>query len=226
MKFAMKSMAAVITFAGLVLGTHSALAGCGPDLNAAGMKPMIFRGDGSGGFVRTNFFGPWNTSGITGLWKFAFTAKGNQASNVPEHTVPLRDDTPVDSGFVTWHDDGTELMNSGRAPVSGSFCMGVWKQVGPNTYRLNHWALSWIPAYQPGQTQSWSPFGVDQAFAPVGPTNIQEEVTLNHHGDSYSGVFRLTQYLNDGKSGPITDAKPAAVVAIIFGTVSGTRIDP
>lgn len=24
----------------------------------------------------------------------------------------------VDAGFVAWHDDGTELMNSGRAPAS------------------------------------------------------------------------------------------------------------
>ena len=103
----------------------------------------------------------------------------------------------VDAGFVTWHDDGTELMNSGRAPASGSFCMGVWKQVGNSTYKLNHWALSWIPDYQPGQTKSWSELsggGVDETFQAFGPANIEEVVTLSNRGNGYTGSFRLTQY--------------------------------
>ena len=58
--------------------------------------------------------------------------------------------------------------------------MGVWKQVGARTYRLNHWALSWIPDYQPNVTHSRSalPGGIDEALNGFGPTNIQETVTL------------------------------------------------
>ena len=69
-----------------------------------------------------------NQPAIVGLWKFAFTA-----------TTPFSG--PFDAGYVQWHSDGTELMNSGRAPTTGSFCMGVWKQTGRSTYKLNHFAF-------------------------------------------------------------------------------------
>ena len=58
---------------------------------------------------------------IVGLWQVTFTSKGT--SGIPDGTV-------VDAGYATWHSDGTEIMNSGRPPITGSFCMGVWKQVG------------------------------------------------------------------------------------------------
>jgi hypothetical protein len=229
MRVAMKSMAAVITFAGLILGAESVLAGCGPEAaGTAGMKPMVYREDGGGSLVRTNFFGPFTTSVITGLWKFQFTALGDTGPNAPAGALPLPDGALVDAGYVTWHDDGTELMNSGRTPASGSFCMGVWKQTGFENFQLNHWALSWIPDYQPGQTQSWStiPGGVDEIFHAFGPTNIQEVVTLTNHGNGYSGRFTLTQYVNDGTKGPITDISAAPVAYVIVGTVTGTRISP
>ncbi|HEV2702105.1 MAG TPA: hypothetical protein VGV09_10775, partial [Steroidobacteraceae bacterium] len=211
------------------LCAEAAVAGCGPEaLGTAGMKPMLYHHDATDGLERTGFFGPFVTSAITGLWKFEFTAKGDTGSNAPAGALPLQDGTPVDAGFATWHDDGTELMNSGRAPASGSFCMGVWKQTGFETYQLNHWALSWIPDYQPGQTQSWStlPGGVDEAFHAFGPTNIQETVTLTNHGNGYVGTFRLTQYVNDGTKTPITDINGAPVAFVIVGTIMGTRISP
>jgi hypothetical protein len=163
---------------------------------------------------------------ITGLWKFTFTAEGDTGSGAPSNALPLPDGAPVDAGFVTWHDDGTELMNSGRTPASGSFCMGVWKQVGPLTYKLNHWALSWIPDYQPGATDSWSqiPEGIDEMFHAFGPTNIQETLTLSKDTKSYKGAFRLTQYVNDGTKTPITDTSGAPIAFVIVGTVSATRI--
>jgi hypothetical protein len=225
----LKSMTAVVTFAGLLLCTDAALAGCGPEsLGTTGMKPMLYRGDNGGQLVRTNFFGPFISAGITGLWEFKFTALGNMGRNAPAGALPLPDGTPVDAGYATWHDDGTELMNSGRAPASGAFCMGVWKQVGIESYRLNHWALSWIPQYQPGVTQSWSGLagGVDEAFQALGPANIQETVNLTNHGNSYSGVFRLTQYVNDGTKTSITDISAAPVAFVIVGTITATRITP
>src|SRR5437899_7459997 len=69
---------------------------------------------------------------IVGFWKVTFIAKGN--SGIPDGTV-------IDKAFVQWHSDGTEIMNSSRPPVTSSFCLGVWKKVGPSKYKLNHFAI-------------------------------------------------------------------------------------
>jgi hypothetical protein len=219
MKIWLKSVAAIGAVAGLTLGAQQASAGCGgPDPGA--MRPMVYFGGDGGNPLRTDPApaGYVHPAAITGLWRFTFISDGTHPG------PPL--DSLVDAGFVTWHDDGTEIMNSGRAPVSGSFCMGVWKQVGASTYKLTHWALSWIPAYVPGQTQSWSEVGgVDNAFQPAGPTSIQETVTLSRDGSQYSGTFTLTQYVYDGKN--VTDADPSAgPPEVITGTVKATRITP
>ncbi len=230
MKRAMLKPTAMIMFTGLILAAGQAMAGCGVGATAAaGAKPMIFRSDGGGGLLKTDYFpgdhlvlvssfGPFRTSAITGLWKFTFTSDGT-------HPGPPQG-APVDAGFVTWHDDGTEIMNSGRTPASGSFCMGVWKQVGMRTYELNHWATSWIPMYVPGQTNSWSEVGgPDSAFQPAGPTNIQETITLSRDGSEYIGKFTITNYVYDGKS--VTDANTSAgQPTVISGTVAATRIEP
>src|SRR5689334_12271421 len=71
---------------------------------------------------------------IVGFWKIQFILPG---------AGPMGEDLVVDDGYATWHSDGTELMNSSRAPMTGSFCMGVWKQTGRRTFSLNHWALAW-----------------------------------------------------------------------------------
>jgi len=124
---------------------------------------------------------------IVGLWKFSFVAEGN---------AEIPDDVVIDSGYVTWHADGTELMNSGRAPMTGSFCMGVWKQTG-HTFKLNHYALSWDPS------------GTNL----VGPANIRERVRVDPGGNSYSGTFTLDQYDTTGN-----------VLVHITGNVTGKRI--
>ena len=125
---------------------------------------------------------------ITGLWKFTFTAKGN--TNIP-------DGAPIDAGYATWHADGTEIMNSGRPPMTGNFCMGVWKQTGHKTFKLNHVALSWDPS---GTTF-------------VGPANIREVVTVDGTGNNYSGTFTLTQYDTNGN-----------VLVQVLGVISAQRI--
>lgn len=227
MKRAMLKATAIISFTGLILATGQAMAGCGMGgISAAGSRPMIYRSDDGGGLLRTAYLEPYVSSAITGLWKFTFTAKGDVGTGAPANALPLPDGTPVDAGFVTWHDDGTELMNSGRTPASGSFCMGVWKQVGRRTYKLNHWALSWIPDYQPGVTNSWSqlPGGIDEAFHALGPANIQETLILSRDRNSYEGTFRLTQYVNDGTKTPINDVSGAPIAFVIVGTVSAARV--
>src|ERR1700691_6716166 len=69
---------------------------------------------------------------IVGMWHVMFTAEGN--SEGPP------DGTPIDNALVVWHAEGTEIMNSGRPPQDGNFCMGVWEQTGRFTYKLNHFA--------------------------------------------------------------------------------------
>ncbi|MGH8300576.1 MAG: hypothetical protein ACRET5_03820, partial [Steroidobacteraceae bacterium] len=129
MKRAMLKATAMMTFTGLILATGQAVAGCGMGaITPAGAKPMIYRGGEDGGLVRAAFLQPFYTAPITGMWTFTFTAEGDTGSGAPAHALPLPDGASVDAGYVTWHDDGTELMNSGRAPSTGSFCMGVWKQ--------------------------------------------------------------------------------------------------
>ncbi len=126
---------------------------------------------------------------LVGLWKFTFVSRGTDG--IPDGTV-------LDAGFVTWHSDGTEITNSSRPPKSGNFCMGVYKQTGRATFKLNHVGLSWDPT------------GV--AF--VGPANIREVVTLDRSGNYYSGTFTIDQFAQDGTT----------LLAHLMGKVSATRI--
>lgn len=216
----MRSMTAVlaVAIAAMALGTPEARAGCGPELARSAMHPAVYRNDaGAARLVLTDFdewHGPFPGVAITGLWKFVFTGEGNTGP------AAMFNGQQVDAGFVTWHDDGTELMNSGRAPVTGSFCMGVWKRVNATTYHLNHWALSWVPDYHPGES-TWS-WPLDEALQPLGPANIVETVSVDRSGNHYTGRFTLTQYLYDGTN--VTDADPSKVALVVQGSVTATRI--
>ena len=50
---------------------------------------------------------------IVGMWHVTFTAEGNE--------IGPPDNTPIDNALVTWHSDGTEIMNSARPPQDGNF---------------------------------------------------------------------------------------------------------
>lgn len=116
---------------------------------------------------------------------------------------------PAQPQYVTWHADGTELMNSGRAPTTGNHCMGVWEQTGPSTFKLNHFPLAWeFDANTPSTAQGTG--GADY----IGPANIRETVTVSRDGSSYEGYFTLVQYAADEKT----------VLADIAGVVNATRV--
>lgn len=132
---------------------------------------------------------PFSFRSIVGLWRFTFTSQGT--SGIPDGTV-------LDAGYATWHSDGTELMNSSRPPPSSNFCMGVWKQLGRATYKLNHFALSWDPT--------------GQVF--VGPANIREVVTVDRTGNSYEGTFVIDQFAEDG----------VTMLVHLTGTIDATRV--
>lgn len=125
---------------------------------------------------------------IVGLWQVTFTSK--DTTGIPDGTV-------VDAGYATWHADGTEIMNSGRPPITGNFCMGVWKQVRRSTFRLNHVGLSWDTS------------GVNL----VGPASIKEQVTVDRTGNSYKGTFTIDQFDTSGN-----------LLAHVAGEVTGRRI--
>jgi hypothetical protein len=114
-----------------------------------------------------------DNAAIVGLWKFRFVAQDNP--NIPDGTL-------IDEGYATWHNDGTEIMNSSRPPITGNFCMGVWKQAGQAHYKLNHYGLSWDAT---GATF-------------VGPANIREEVVVTRGGNRYSGTFTIDQFDTEG----------------------------
>jgi hypothetical protein len=128
---------------------------------------------------------------ITGLWQFTFTSKGN--TGIP-------DGAQLDAGFVTWHADGTEIMNSGRAPPTSNFCMGAFRHTSVYGYKLNHYALSWDPT--------------GTIF--IGPANIREQLQLDHSGNSYSGSVSITQFAADGTT----------VLANLNGIVAAQRLTP
>lgn len=128
---------------------------------------------------------------ITGLWRFTFTSKGN---------VGIPDGAQLDAGFVTWNADGTEIMNSGRAPPTSNFCMGAFRHTSVYGYKLNHYALAWDPT--------------GTVF--VGPANIREQVQLDRGGNTYSGTFSLTQFGTDGST----------VLVHLNGVVAASRLTP
>ena len=132
---------------------------------------------------------------IVGMWHVMFTAEGN--SEGPP------DGSPIDNAIIVWHGDGTEIMNSGRPPQDGDFCMGIWKKVARNKYRVNHFAWG-------GNDTTNAPTGIGN---PTGPTRIIEAVTLSADGNRLSGTFSLRATDTTGKT-----------TAFIIGTITGTRV--
>jgi hypothetical protein len=207
MKVTFKFIIAIVA-AGALEALFAGHASAGCDLRNQESAPVPRQQQPAAGqaqFIRTAFVQVWDQydAPIVGLWKFGFTAKGN--------TNGIPDGTPIDQGYVQWHGDGTELMNSFRAPTTGQFCMGVWKQVAHSTYVLNHFALGWnfdagAPVTGPGTGGA--------TFA--GTTNIREEVWLDSAGNSYMGTFTLTSYTPEGTM--VVPPTP------IKGVVKGTRV--
>ena len=132
---------------------------------------------------------------IVGMWHVTFTAQGNE--------VGPPDGAPIDNSLVTWHGDGTELMNSVRPPQDGQFCMGIWKKTGKDTYKLNDFA--WF-----GNDTANAPSGIGN---PSGPARFFEEVTLSPDKKHYTGTFTLDAYDTAGTQ-----------VAHIVGVIVATRI--
>jgi hypothetical protein len=139
--------------------------------------------------------GNYSDPAIVGFWHVKFVSEGS--TGIP-------DNTEIDAGYSQWHSDGTEIMNSGgRAPVTSSFCLGVWKSTGYHSYKLNHFAASWDP----------TPTATAPNGTLVGPAQIQEEITLSQGDDKFTGTFTIDQYDENNN-----------LLAHVVGTIAGTRI--
>lgn len=175
-------MLALAAFGSLALAASAAWAGCG---DTAAVAPAAWREApmqaGDARLIRTAVTG--GSQSIVGLWDVKFYVGGNL----------------FDFGYAAWHDDGTEIMNSGgRSPSTENFCMGVWTSTGPFSYALNHFALSYDPTT--GKLN--------------GKVNIKENVQVQSKGDTFAGTFTLDVF------DPTTNAN----VAHVAGQITGKRL--
>jgi hypothetical protein len=196
--------ALVLSVAGFSMA-NSAQAGCGfmpsplkpnawnPSTQASPtLQPADYRPGAEGRFLLISDDGGWpGDAGIVGMWRFQLVA--------PNGAV-------VDDGYAQWHSDGTEIQNSGlHAPITSNFCLGVWKQVGPRTYQLNHFPLAWEATGQ----------------SPANAIQITETVKLTDE-NHMTGTFTLKVYV--WTSTDSLDVAPSTPVATVTGTITATRV--
>jgi len=210
MKISMRPLltALVLSAAGFSVA-NSAQAGCGlmlPTLKPSAWNPLtqtsptlrsaVYRPAEEGRFLMISDDGGWpGNAGIVGMWRFQLLA--------PDGT------TVVDDGYAQWHSDGTEIQNSGvHAPDTGNFCLGVWQQVGPNKYRLNHFPLGWTGTGGGGTNH------------PAVAIQLTETVKLTDN-DHITGTFTLTAYSWDGSDGLNVGSMLGPP---LMGTVTATRV--
>jgi len=198
----MNSRAISITLGAAMLSAlfvSTAVAGCG-DLSSL-QGPFIFPqlsarlvgSTASSAKLETAFMRGGSSASIIGMWNVQLISQGNTS-----HTPPIPDGALIDWGFNQWHNDGTELLNSGgHAANTGNFCMGVWGQTGFLTFEQNHFALSYN--------------ATSGALANI--VNIRQQITLSPSGDSYTGTFTLDVYGTDG-----------AKADHVAGNVKATRV--
>jgi hypothetical protein len=128
---------------------------------------------------------------IVGMWAIKFIGTGASAGY-------------SDFGYAQWHSDGTEFTNSGGLPPAGqNYCLGVWAQTGPFTYKLNHFAFAYTPN---GEAR----------------VNIKEMVTTNVTGQTFQGTFTIDFY-NVVTGAPLG---PPNFPPHTAGNIMGTRVNP
>jgi hypothetical protein len=156
------------------------------------LRSAYYRSGTEGRFLLTGDDWGWpGEASIVGMWRFQLLA--------PNGAV-------VDDGYAQWHSDGTEIQNSGlHAPITSNFCLGVWQQVGPNTYQLNHFPLAWDSTGQ----------------SPANAIQITETVKLTDE-NHFTGTFTLKVYV--WTSTDSLDVAPSMPVATVTGTVTATRV--
>jgi hypothetical protein len=184
MRHAFKATLIGLGALGALATAPAAWAGCGQP----SIQPATYQvGAGDAQLIRASSVTPANLGaiGIVGLWSFNF--------------VPTAG--PGDWGYQQWHSDGTEIMNSGgHSPASGNFCLGTWRQSGPNSYHLKHFPLAYNPA----------------TGALMFKIVVTEDVTIDATGNNFSGHQTLQFYDPTGTTLEMTQT----------GAVTGKRVLP
>jgi hypothetical protein len=172
---ASRAIVAGVILVGTLLMAVAASAQCGnpglPQTNSKYHKQAWHQGDRGTPLVLT----AEEHDPIVGMWQMIFTSEGTQG--IPDGTV-------VDKTLSHWHADGTEFTDSGfRPPDTSAVCLGVWKNMGDSTYRLNHFGISWDPSNTTG---------------PLGPAQIRANVRLEKDSNEFCGRFTIDQYDESG----------------------------
>jgi hypothetical protein len=169
---------------------------------SARVIPAVYR-PGYATAAFTTVTDEWSeSSAVVGLWEFEVHLNGAQ-NGLPDKAL-------FDWGLATWHDDGTEIQfSAGRPPSAGDVCMGVWRQVGRNEFKLHHIALGLTPP--------------DATGAFIGPAIIRATVTLDPTRDSYTGPYSVTIYPGSPTNGTEFNEKGTPLVTFT-GTVTAKRV--
>ena len=127
----------------LAISVSNAVAGCGDMSSLKGPFQFAVPGGESrqeqpAAQGNTAKFQGLSSPSIVGFWKFQFISKGNTT-----HNPSIPDGALLDFGYMQWHSDGTELINSA---VHSDFCMGVWGQTGYLTFEINHFPINYDPS--------------------------------------------------------------------------------
>jgi hypothetical protein len=199
-------MAAV---ASVLFAATDARAGCGAYPGLAlkgGVRPASFV-LGVGLMTAGDSDFPREDASIVGLWRVKVLSRGNQAAGIP-------DGVELDQGYSVWHNDGTEILNSGRDPMTGSFCLGAWKQTGRFSYKLNHYAMNWtgVTVDAKGNVKL-NPATQQPLNTLIGSSNIREDVTLDPGKNLFQGTFTLENFDQNGKT-----------LVRLTGEIIGTRL--
>lgn len=209
----MKTMSARLTAVAGALAAAILAASAGAQcMSRAGWqataKPAAWTADGgTARLMRTGYQpaeqGLGSFAPIVGMWHVKLIAATiTYFNNAPQ--LPFNVGDEADAGFQQWHNDGTEMLNSGgRPPAISAFCMGVWEQIGLRTFKLNHFAISWSPG-----------------GSRVGPTSIVEEVTVSPDGKTFTGQFTINDYLEIDSPGGSSLSK----LDTVTGPITATRV--
>jgi hypothetical protein len=149
---------------------------------------------------------------IVGFWVFEWRAKADP--ELPINNPGIPDGALLDFGLIQWHEDGTEITNSGgRTPAVGDVCMGAWKQVGRSTFKLTHLALGYGPPEGP-------------AVGYQGLAVLEMQVQVAPGGNTYEGSFTLTQYASKfDPTVPGSEFDRSTVALTLSGTVKAKRVE-
>lgn len=181
--FGLRSALIALTTAFVMFAPSAASAHCAaPRAARSRVNPkMLFATQADGQNWEANKEeGRQNNSSIVGLWHVTFTSAGELFLET----------------FDQWHRDGTEFESANAPAVEGNICLGVWKQIGPRTVKLNH--IGW---------------NFDANGNSIGTFTIEETDTLGEDGNSYHGTFDFKVFDIDGN-----------LVFEATGTTQATRI--